>query len=295
MTKLKQPCETCGHHFTKKQGKYFCSRKCQEKGRANRDPVVSTTHLIIPDTQIKAGVPNDHLQWIGRYIDDRYHGKQLTVIHLGDHWDMPSLSSFDRGKGKMEGRRYTADIDAGVRGMELLTGASWPGLRRVFLFGNHEDRITRAIDSDVQLDGLLSLDQCLTPGWERYEFRDPVNIDGIIYAHYFYNVNTGRPLAGENLETRLKTIGHSFVAGHQPGLKVAMRYVGGQQQIGIQAGSCYQHEEEYLGPQGNAFWRGIIVLNNVHDGSADLMTVSLDYLCKRYEGRPINEHRGVEL
>ena len=77
-----------------------------------------TTHLVIPDTQVKPGVPLDHLSWIGEYIVER---KPDVVVHLGDHWDFPSLSAYDRGKKAMEGRRYTDDVDAGNEGMNLLT------------------------------------------------------------------------------------------------------------------------------------------------------------------------------
>lgn len=49
------------------------------------------THLVIPDTQAKDGVPNDHLGWIGEYIMDR---RPDCIIHLGDHADMPALFSW---------------------------------------------------------------------------------------------------------------------------------------------------------------------------------------------------------
>jgi hypothetical protein len=48
------------------------------------------------------------------------------------------------------------------------------------------------------------------------------------------------------------------------------------------AGSGYPHEEAYLGAQGNKHWRGVLVLNDVHDGEFDLMPVSLKYLEKKY-------------
>ena len=57
----------------------------------------------------------------------------------------------------------------------------------------------------------------------------------------------------------------------------------------------YQHDESNKGPQGNAHWRGIVVLNDVEDGSFDPMPVSLDYLCRRYAGHRIADHTGVEL
>lgn len=302
MTDVAFPSRTCscGERFVPKSKRQRFApghRTCQVADRNRKAPDTSSVHFMIPDTQVKAGVPNDHLAWINQYALDRYAGRLLKVVHIGDHWDMPSLSSYDRGKGKMEGRRYVSDIDAGNRGMELLTNGWDSAGEWTFdlTLGNHEERIDRAVNNDVQLEGLLSYDQLDVGPFKVNEFRKLVWLDGVAYAHYFYNANTGRPLSGENLETRLKTIGHSFVQGHQQGLKIGMRYVGGKQHIGIAAGSCYQHDEEYLGPQGNAHWRGVVILNNVEDGAADPMPVSLDYLCRRYEGHRLADHVGREL
>ena len=50
-----------------------------------------TRHLIIPDTQIKPDCPIEHMYWAGRYAVAM---KPNVIVHLGDHWDMPSLSLF---------------------------------------------------------------------------------------------------------------------------------------------------------------------------------------------------------
>lgn len=288
----------------------FCSREHQLKARAGasslrRDaaPAEPPIHVVIPDTQCKPGVPNDHLSWIGRYIAEEFGGHPaVRIVHLGDHWDLPSLSAYDKGKKSMEGRRYREDIAAGNHGFALLNAPiseaelreNWAP-RKVFLFGNHEDRITRAIENDAQLDGMMSLDDCNTQGWERHEFRVPVEIDGVVYAHYFYNPMSGRPYSGENLKLRLKTLGHTFTQGHQQTFDYAIRFVNGRAQHGLVVGACYQHDEDYKGPQGNAHWRGIVVKHQVEHGSYDIMPVSLDYLCRRYEGHRLVDHVGREL
>ena len=54
----------------------------------------SITHVVIPDTQAKAGVPTEHLRWIGQYIVDQYAGRDhIKIVHLGDHWDLPASVS----------------------------------------------------------------------------------------------------------------------------------------------------------------------------------------------------------
>ncbi len=255
-------------------------------------------HIVIGDTQVKEGVPTEHLKWIGQYIVDQFAGQDVVVVHVGDHWDMPSLSSYDKGKKEMEGRRYLADVKAGNRGFDLLNEPLakynkgrrvqwWP--ERHFFRGNHEHRITRACEDDAQLDGILSLDHLNAKawGWKVHPFLEPVEIDGITYAHYFYNPNTGRPYGGENLFNRLKTIGHSFTMGHQQGLAHAIRPVGKTRHHGLVIGSSYLHDEKYLGPQGTAYWRGIVVCHQVENGAYDAMFVSLDFLCRKYEGKTL--------
>jgi hypothetical protein len=262
------------------------------------------THVVIPDTQVKPGVPLDHLTWIGQYIVDKYAGqKNVRLIHLGDHADMPSLSSYDKGKKSMEGRRVLADIKAANDGFALLNAPLiqynrkrqlfkerkwWPD--RHILIGNHEDRITRATEDDAQLDGLLSLDALAYQqfGWTVHPFLKPVELEGVYYAHYFQNHFTGRPLGGTAL-TRLKSLGHSFTMGHQQTYDYACRPVAGKLQHGLIAGACYLHDEEYKGWQGNAHWRGIVVCHEVNEGHYDPMVVSLDYLCRRYEGVDLEE------
>lgn len=255
-------------------------------------------HIVIGDTQVKPGVPTAHLGWIGQYIADEFWGEDVVLVHVGDHWDMESLSSYDKGKKGMEGRRYTKDIDAGnsawcelntpIRQEDRRRKKVWK-VRKVITPGNHEARILRACEDDAQLDGVISFDDFNAKewGWEVPGYLEPVVIDGIHYAHFFYNPNTGRPYSGENLATRLKTIGHSFTMGHQQGLNYAQRVVGSRRHHGLVNGSCYLHDEKYLGPQGNGYWRGIVVCHQVEDGQYDPMMVSLEYLCRRYEGKTL--------
>jgi hypothetical protein len=54
------------------------------------------------------------------------------------------------------------------------------------------------------------------------------------------------------------------------------------QHIGLFAGICYLHDEDYLGPQGNATRRQIVLKHEVENGRFDPMFVSLRFLEKRY-------------
>lgn len=296
-------CATCRRGFsTKRVGTLYCSAGCRDAQAPG--PVSTMRHVIIPDTQVRPGEPTDHLVWAGRWIKEHCQDRPTRIIHLGDHWDMPSVSTHDRGKMKAEGRRIADDLAAGNRAFEVLDEAMGstpvaadgvPWWTKEYLPGNHEDRITRYVEEHSELEGFLSVANCLTPEeWRRHEYLAPVELEGIFYAHYFYQPNTGRPYSGENIENRIKNVGQSFVMGHQQGLRLGMTYdLTGGHRIGVVAGSFYQHDEDYKGPQGNHHWRGIVVLNEVANGSADPMPLSLDYLCRTYTGHPISEHVGV--
>ena len=260
------------------------------------------SHLIIPDTQVKPGVPVDHLEWIGRYIVEK---KPDVIIHLGDHADMPSLSRWDRGKIQFEGRRYQADVKSARYGWDVLNAPIEEHNKRKrankekqykpkkhVLEGNHEDRINRAIEDNPILDGTISKDDLGLNryGWKVHKFLHPVEIDGITYCHYFYNPMTGKPWGGK-AHTRLKNIGFTFTMGHQQVKEVAEEYLAnGEVRRALICGACYLHDEDYKGPQANNHFRGIIVKHEVSNGNYLLMECSLDYLCRKYEGVPLSEY-----
>jgi hypothetical protein len=250
-------------------------------------------HLIIPDTQIRAKDNLDFLYHIGCYIVDK---KPDVIVQIGDFADMPSLSSYDVGKKAFEGRRYVTDIEAAKRGMEVLleplndynakqrkNGKRTYNPRRVLTLGNHEDRISRAINSDPKLDGTLDLNDLGYEafGWEVFPFLEVVVIDGVAYSHYFVTGVAGRPAGTAAAQLNKKHM--SCVAGHQQGRQSSSAYrADGKRITSIIAGSCYEHNEDYLGPQGNHHWRGLVVLHSVHDGEFDEMYVPLDYLREKY-------------
>ncbi len=250
--------------------------------------------LVIPDTQQKPGVSHAYLARIGKYIVDK---RPDVVVHIGDHWDMPSLSSYDIGKKSFEGRTYRADIDAGNTAMDILMGPlngyneqqrrtkhALYQPRLEFCLGNHEQRIERVVEMDRKLEGTLGYHEfnLVRHGWNVNKFLKPIQIGGVHFAHYFYNPMNGRPYGGM-IQTRLKSIGFSFVMGHQQGKQQAeMHRSDGTIVRGLVVGSCYEHDEDYLGPQGVNYWRGVVMLHQVKDGNYDLMEVSLDYLRAKY-------------
>ena len=241
-------------------------------------------HVCIPDTQVRAGVSTKHLVAAGNYIAEKAPD---VVVHLGDHWDLPSLNSHGK-KIEIEGKRIQQDIEVGNEALALLTkairGRKGYNPRLVLLRGNHEERLNRAIGDDPRLDGLVGSqsfnDRAL--GWEVHDFLNVVPIDGILYSHYFYAPLTGRPYGGD-ARYKLGRIHRSFTQGHVQGISTAQLEVPGGKRIrGLVCGSFYSHDESYKGPQANNHWRGIVVKNEVREGDYDATEVSLGYLLRRY-------------
>ena len=127
-------------------------------------------HLFIPDTQVREGVPTEHLTAAGNYLVEK---QPDVIVVAGDWWDMPSLSSYDKpGSKNYEGRRYRSDIQAGCDAMDQFLAPlvqynkkrksqklARYSPRLVFTMGNHENRINRAIQNDpVRLEGVISTD-----------------------------------------------------------------------------------------------------------------------------------------
>lgn len=252
-----------------------------------------TKHLIIPDCQIRPGDDMQFLRCIGNYIVEK---QPDVVVNLGDFADMPSLSSYDVGKKSFEGRRYTSDIEVAHQGVEMLLDPLKEYNKRmrrtrhakytpqlVMLLGNHENRISRAVENDPKLEGLISVDDLRYKenGWEVHDFLKVVVIDGVAYSHFFVTGVAGRP-AG-TAAAQLRKTNMSCVAGHQQGRQVAYATkADGSRIASIIAGSCYETPHDYLGPQGNQHWNGIIMLHEVEDGNFDEMFISLNYLKRRY-------------
>ncbi len=253
-----------------------------------------TKHLFIPDIQAKEGVPMEHLDWLGQFIVDK---KPDVIVLAGDLADMPSLSSYDKGKRAFEGRRYKKDIAAARLAMDILLGRlkkynlrmkktkrKQYKPRKVFTLGNHEQRMERAVECQAELEGIIGYHDLPYEDWEVVDFLKPIVIDGVMYCHYLANPMTGKPYSGSALN-QLSKVQHSFCVGHKQTLDHATYFTPlGKQTTGIIAGSFYQHDEEYKGYQGNAHWRGVVMLHDVHDGIFDPMFVSLSYLRRRYGG-----------
>jgi hypothetical protein len=250
-----------------------------------------TVHLIIPDSHAHYQHHNKRAEWLGELIADV---KPDVVVNIGDCWDMPSLSSYDRGRRSFQGRSYRADIDAGLDFNERLwsrvTRRKKKLPRTVFLEGNHEHRIHRAIDLQPELDGAIGYSDLNLSEWYDdiilYEGSTPghIEIDGITYAHYFISGVAGRPVGGEHPATSLitkklssATQGHLHLADWSTRMSLT-----GNRIMGCFVG-CYQdYMADWAGVISNLWWNGVVIKRNVENGCYDPEFVSLSRIRKEY-------------
>lgn len=257
--------------------------------------------FIIPDTQTRPGVPLDHLDWIGEAI---VHYKPDVVIHLGDHWDFPSLSGHEEpGSAPLEGKRYADDLAVGNEAFARISKPMEDEIERlrrnkdklwkprcIFITGNHETRADRVAQNNPKFLGTIGSDQCDTRGWERHGFLEVVEVEGFLVSHYFQSSHSSRAIGG-TIVNKLTKIGASFIHGHVQGLDMGTRIMGsGRTWWGFSAGSAYTHIEDYRGAQGQRHWRGVLVLNEVERGECCPMPLTLGYLCRKNTGMSLREY-----
>jgi len=153
--------------------------------------------------------------------------------------------------------------------------------RMVLTLGNHENRINRAVNEDRKLDGLISTDDLPYQDWEVMPFLKVVMIEGIAFSHYFTSGTMGRPIT--TAQALLTKQHMSCIAGHQQGRQIAFgKRADGKGMTSLIIGSCYEHNEDYLGEQGNIHWRGLYLLHNCNDGEFDECAVPLSYIKENY-------------
>lgn len=256
-----------------------------------------TSHLVIPDAHAKPRTNLDRFNWLGELIMDV---KPDKIICLGDFADMESLCSYDRGKKDYNARNYKKDVEAALEAQERMLRpmeeynerAAKNHRQRYYpemymLYGNHEHRISRAIELDhVILDGLIGLEDLgyEAYGWETLPFLDVLHLDGIAYSHYFVSGVMGRPIGGEHpAATLLRKQMMSCTAGHSHIYDVSRRTRADKVHIrGLVAGCFFDHYEPYAGPANDLWYRGVFLKTNVKNGDYDLQEFSLEELRRSY-------------
>ena len=248
-------------------------------------------HCFIGDVQDSPERPKEHLRHAGNYIAAK---RPHVIVQVGDLGDFPSLSSYDKGKKAIEGKRLSKDWDSFRRAVDELER---PYLklrgyrpRKIYCEGNHEYRIKRYASDNPQLDTVPDvLAEMKSRGWEAYPYLHAAEADGVRYCHLFARTSTGRvtdssqKFGAPTALAQAKANMVSCVAGHKPGFDYALLPTADRTIHSLIAGSFYSHDEDYMTVQGNRYWRGIVMLHRVQHGEFDLCQVGIDFLRERYK------------
>lgn len=254
----------------------------------------SKDYLIVPDQHAHPNFHNDRADWLGKYILDT---KPDVVVNMGDTWDMPSLSSYDKGKASFHGNSYEKDINSGLdfqdRMWHPIKKAKKKMPHRVFLVGNHEQRLQKALEYDPQLSG-----DRYGISWSNYQLDNYYstvvhysgqtpgiyNADGISFAHFFVSGLMGRPIGGEHHAHSLLSKNHSScVAAHSHAVDWAVASgSNGKKIMGLVAGVFQDYSTGWAGVINNLWWSGIVRLKNVSDGTYSPEFISINELKSEY-------------
>lgn len=275
-------------------------------------------HLFIPDRQALPGCDNAIDHAIGNYIVKH---RPAVIINIGDQADMSSLSSYDVGKASAEGKRYALDVEASIHAHEIMFKPLWslqaeqrrssaelPKLSRLqhllpeerariikggiydpethICYGNHENRIMRAIDDDPRLGGWMSLEDLQFERFYKHvhPFLQKFVVDGVTYVHYSFKKMPGKPISGDMIARNI--LNHemtSISVGHTPEFHYYERFKGDGKRIQcLVAGACFTHYEPYAGPRNSQYWRGLVHKYNVSDGNYDFERISIETLLRDY-------------
>lgn len=252
---------------------------------------MSKKYIIVPDQHAKPKTNQDRATWVGRFIKET---KPDVVVNMGDMADMQSLCSYDKGKKSFQGRRYKDDIDSHLEFQERL----WEPVKkakkklpqRIALIGNHEERISRAIENQAELEGVIGYDDLNLREW--YDTVVPYNgstpgaiiLDEVTFAHYIISGISGRPISGEHHAHSLLTKTHgSAIVAHSHLFDYCQRTRSDGTKIkAVVSGCLIDYPMDFAGNACKLWDSGVLVLHNVERGNFDIEWVSLERLKNSY-------------
>ena len=253
--------------------------------------------LVVPDPHAHPDHHNDRADWLGKLILDK---KPDVVVNMGDTFDMPSLSSYDKGKASFNGASYEKDIISGLDFLDRMWHPVKKAKRKkpysVFLEGNHCHRLKKVLEYDPQLAG-----DRFGVSYKNYQLKDYHNevvyyegqtpgifaVEGVSFAHYMVSGLMGRPIGGEHHAASLLAKNHcSCVVAHSHTVDWAVRSSPtGKKIMGLVAGVYQDYHSKWAGNINNLWWSGVVYLRGVEDGTYDPEVISLGRLRREYGAR----------
>ncbi len=160
--------------------------------------------LVLPDVHLDENVPKDY-KMLKPFIEEF---KPDIIVLLGDFMDISSLSAWDRDKKrKMENRRFKAEVDCANKELDFLQKNCG---KVVFLEGNHENRVSRYLDFNPEMEGMIDIQEVLRLEERGIEWCDMNDLYKIGHMYFTHGMYTGKYFANKHL----MEIGENLVVGH---------------------------------------------------------------------------------
>jgi hypothetical protein len=220
------------------------------------------------------------------------------IVDIGDSADMASLCTYDKFTKQAEGRRYVADLHAYHDSQRKLfremnkhnnTMSKWKKKKYkpelIKCTGNHEHRILRASNESPEWSGHISMADLKQEhfGWDVHPFLTPAIREGIAFQHFFTSGVMGRPIGGiHQAAAMVKKNYVSCVAGHSH-----MRDFwedttpSGDRLFGLCVGCYFDYDPEFTS-EADRYWRGVVILDDAHNGTAEPRFISLESIKRRF-------------
>lgn len=144
--------------------------------------------LVVGDAHAAPGASLARFVALGRLTADLAPD---AVVQIGDFYDLPSLSTYDKGRATAEGRRFTDDMRAGDVALDLWhehAAGALDRADRLFTEGNHEERGARFVNDNPALIGTLAepVASFQQRGWRVTRFLEAGEIAGFFASHYWH-------------------------------------------------------------------------------------------------------------
>lgn len=261
----------------------------------------TNTVLILPDSHAHPELDNTRYEALGNWIIEN---KPTAIINLGDFADMPSLSSYDKGRKSFEGRRYKKDVEVTLDAQEKLFGPTkmWNKRRSknkkaqyhpitIHTLGNHDcGRIKRVCEMHPELDGTISTsDLKYDEYWDHVvPFKHKVDVNGVLVSHYFTTGVKGSPVGGENpAKILLAKNFMSCMQGHTHYYDHKELSRGDGSKIFGLVGGCFVHPdmvEEWNADTAHIWQNCITILTDLNDGFySGFSKISQEELLRKYK------------
>lgn len=253
--------------------------------------------LPIGDCHVTDGQDLSRFNVLSEFIMEE---RPEVILLMGDFLTLNCLSAWDRNKRKtMEGQRYSKEVDAGNDALDrMLSGMVTYNKQRkrnrkaqynpelVYIYGNHEDRLTRYLEGDPTFDGIVSVGKDLfldTRGFKQVAYRDYVWYDDVGFTHIPFN--KVREISGVDITRKASMVTvKSCVFGHTHELHISNSHRMGQtslQQV-ANIGCFFEEHEPYVEGRVTQYWKGLVLMDTWKGGRYDFSIHALSKLRRKY-------------